>query len=100
MSDTSPTTTPGPEPYRVTDENLDDLASTLAKTMAEVRQHGVILDRLGSEPVPLPATDQQADGAPAAGAAAPSGPTAPPRSSSSPWAARRTPSNSPPSATG
>ncbi|MDX2624058.1 DUF4913 domain-containing protein [Streptomyces sp. WI03-5b] len=71
MSDTSPTTTPGPEPYRVTDENLDDLASTLAKTMAEVRQHGVILDRLGSEPVPLPATDQQADGAPAAGAAGP-----------------------------
>ncbi|MFI5662281.1 DUF4913 domain-containing protein [Streptomyces sp. NPDC051684] len=49
MSDTSPTA-PGPEPFRVSDGDLDDLASTLAKTMAEVRQHGVILDRLGSEP--------------------------------------------------
>lgn len=38
-----------PEPFRVADENLGDLASTLAATMAEVRQHGVILDRLGSE---------------------------------------------------
>lgn len=71
MSDTSPTTAPGPEPFRVTDENLDDLASTLAKTMAEVRQHGVILDRLGSEPEPEPAADQQADGTRAAGAADP-----------------------------
>lgn len=51
MSDTS-TTTPDPEPFRVPDGDLDDLASTLAKTMAEVRQHGVILDRLGSEPAP------------------------------------------------
>ncbi|MFI0721945.1 DUF4913 domain-containing protein [Streptomyces sp. NPDC021224] len=41
---------PVPEPFRVADENLGDLASTLAATMAEVRQHGVILDRLGSEP--------------------------------------------------
>jgi hypothetical protein len=41
---------PEPEPFRVADENLGDLASTLAATMAEVRQHGVILDRLGSEP--------------------------------------------------
>ncbi|MCV2458240.1 DUF4913 domain-containing protein [Streptomyces sp. ICN988] len=49
MSDTSPTT-PGPEPFRVSDDDLDDLASTLARTMAEVRQHGVLLDRLGSEP--------------------------------------------------
>lgn len=39
-----------PEPFRVADGDLDDLASTLTKTMAEVRQHGVILDRLGSEP--------------------------------------------------
>ncbi|QHC21416.1 DUF4913 domain-containing protein [Streptomyces sp. GS7] len=38
-----------PEPFRVADGDLDALASTLAKTMAEVRQHGVILDRLGSE---------------------------------------------------
>jgi hypothetical protein len=44
------TTTPDPEPFRVPDEDLGDLASTLAATMAEVRQHGVILDRLGSEP--------------------------------------------------
>ncbi|KND38316.1 DUF4913 domain-containing protein [Streptomyces acidiscabies] len=39
-----------PEPFRVPDDDLDDLVSTLAKTMAEVRQHGVILDRLGAEP--------------------------------------------------
>lgn len=71
MSDTSPTTAPGPEPFRVSDGDLDDLASTLAKTMAEVRQHGVILDRLGSEPDPLPAVGWPADGAPAAGAADP-----------------------------
>lgn len=71
MSDTSPTATPGPEPYRVSDGDLDDLASTLAKTMAEVRQHGVILDRLGSEPDPVSAAGQRADGAPAAGAADP-----------------------------
>ncbi|MDF6020949.1 hypothetical protein LWJ43_21190 [Streptomyces sp. JH34] len=51
MSDTSKTN-PDPEPFRVPDGDLDDLASTLAKTMAEVRQHGVILDRLGSEPAP------------------------------------------------
>ncbi|MFE7216333.1 DUF4913 domain-containing protein [Streptomyces sp. NPDC057611] len=46
--------TPEPEPFRVPDDDLDDLASTLAKTMAEVRQHGVILDRLSSEPVSAP----------------------------------------------
>ena len=45
---------PEPEPFRVADENLGDLASTLAATMAEVRQHGVILDRLGSEPATPP----------------------------------------------
>ncbi|MGV9318197.1 DUF4913 domain-containing protein [Streptomyces sp. NPDC003660] len=72
MSDISPTTPlPEPEPFRVSDGDLDDLASTLAKTMAEVRQHGVILDRLGSEPDPAPADGRQADGAPAAGAADP-----------------------------
>ncbi|MEU0447538.1 DUF4913 domain-containing protein [Streptomyces tendae] len=49
MPDSSPTT-PGPEPFRASDADLDDLASTLAKTMTEVRQHGVLLDRLGSEP--------------------------------------------------
>ncbi|MGW2056225.1 DUF4913 domain-containing protein [Streptomyces sp. NPDC001840] len=49
MSDPS-TTAPEPEPFRVPDEDLDDLATTLARTMAEVRHHGVILDRLGTEP--------------------------------------------------
>ncbi|MFF4757809.1 DUF4913 domain-containing protein [Streptomyces sp. NPDC001292] len=68
MSDTSPTA-PGPEPFRVSDADLDDLASTLAKTMAEVRQHGAILDRLGSEPESASAAGQQADGAPEAEAA-------------------------------
>ncbi|MER7484550.1 DUF4913 domain-containing protein [Streptomyces sp. NPDC126497] len=66
MPDTSPTT-PGPEPFRVSDGDLDDLASTLAKTMAEVRQHGVLLDRLGSEPES--AAGQPADEAPEAEAA-------------------------------
>ncbi|MFF9893846.1 DUF4913 domain-containing protein, partial [Streptomyces albidoflavus] len=61
MPDTSPTT-PGSEPFRVSDGDLDDLASTLAKTMAEVRQHGVLLDRLGSEPES--AAGQPADAAP------------------------------------
>ncbi|OCC11531.1 DUF4913 domain-containing protein [Streptomyces sp. PTY087I2] len=61
MSNTSPTTA-GPEPFRVADENLDDLASTLAKTMAEVKRHGVILDRLGSEPDPVPPAGQRTDG--------------------------------------
>ncbi|MEV7121193.1 DUF4913 domain-containing protein [Kitasatospora griseola] len=42
--------TPEPEPIRIPDEDLDDLASTLARTIAEVRQHGVLLDRLGAEP--------------------------------------------------
>lgn len=51
MSDSSEITS---EPLRVPDEELDDLASALTKTMAEVRQHGVILDRLGSEPAPPP----------------------------------------------
>jgi hypothetical protein len=37
------------EPFRVPDDDLDDLASTLARTVAEVRQHGVLLDRLSSE---------------------------------------------------
>ncbi|MFF2503573.1 DUF4913 domain-containing protein [Streptomyces sp. NPDC058067] len=66
MPDTSPTS-PVPEPFRVPDGDLEDLASALAKTMAEVRQHGVILDRLGSEPDP--AANQQRDSASAAGAA-------------------------------
>ncbi|MFJ3713041.1 DUF4913 domain-containing protein [Streptomyces sp. NPDC090053] len=68
MSDTS-TTAPDPEPFRVPDGDLDDLASTLAKTMAEVRQHGVILDRLGSEPAPASAELPPPDGVPAALAA-------------------------------
>lgn len=39
-----------PEPIRIPDADLDDLASTLTQTMAEVRKHGVILDRLATEP--------------------------------------------------
>ncbi|MBA4864038.1 DUF4913 domain-containing protein [Streptomyces sp. PSKA54] len=38
------------EPFRLPDGDLDDLASTLARTVAEVRQHGALLDRLSSEP--------------------------------------------------
>ncbi|WP_042419758.1 DUF4913 domain-containing protein [Streptacidiphilus anmyonensis] len=53
MSDPSETT-PAPEPFRIPDDDLDDLASALAKTMAEVKQHGVLLDRLRSEPAPVP----------------------------------------------
>ncbi|MFJ6101876.1 DUF4913 domain-containing protein [Streptomyces sp. NPDC092359] len=72
MSDTTPVTpVPAPEPFRVSDGDLDDLASTLAKTVAEVRQHGVILDRLGSEPAPAPTAGQQGDGAPEAEADSP-----------------------------
>ncbi|MFE7124921.1 DUF4913 domain-containing protein [Streptomyces sp. NPDC057617] len=56
MSDPS-TTAPEPEPFRVPDEDLDDLATTLARTMAEVRHHGVILDRLGTEPPTEPTID-------------------------------------------
>ncbi len=66
MSDTSPTT-PSPEPFRIPDGDLDDLASTLAKTMAEVRQHGALLDRLGSDPVPV--ASQHTDDVPEAEAA-------------------------------
>ncbi|PZT76816.1 MULTISPECIES: DUF4913 domain-containing protein [unclassified Streptomyces] len=52
MSDS--TTASEHDPFRIADEDLDDLASTLARTVSEVRQHGVILDRLGSE-LPSPA---------------------------------------------
>lgn len=61
------TPTPEREPFRVSDEDLGDLASTLAKTIDEVRQHGVILDRLAAEPdpaagggEPAPATTEEA----------------------------------------
>jgi len=60
------TSASGPEPFRVPDDDLDDLASTLAKTMAEVRQHGVILDRLGSEPASTSAALPSAADLPAA----------------------------------
>ncbi|WP_405589811.1 DUF4913 domain-containing protein [Streptomyces sp. NBC_01190] len=73
MSDPT-TVAPEPEPFRVPDENLDDLATTLAATMAEVRQHGVILDRLGSEPDTAAAAARADDTAPdTAAAAAPDG---------------------------
>ncbi|MEV0535841.1 DUF4913 domain-containing protein [Kitasatospora sp. NPDC050463] len=51
MSDDPTTGSTEPEPIRIPDEDLDDLASTLARTIAEVRQHGVLLDRLGADPV-------------------------------------------------
>ena len=60
MSDPSKTI-PDPEPFRIPDGDLDDLASALAKTIAEVRQHGVILDRLGAEPTPAPVKTQPTD---------------------------------------
>ena len=47
---TEPTETSHPQPFRVPDNDLDDLASALAKTVAEVRQHGALLDRLSAEP--------------------------------------------------
>ncbi|MFF3069196.1 DUF4913 domain-containing protein [Kitasatospora sp. NPDC057936] len=50
MSESAPMPgAPEPEPIRIPDEALDDLVSALNRTMAEVRQHGVLLDRLGSE---------------------------------------------------
>lgn len=60
---------PEPEPFRVPDDDLGDLASTLAKTIDEVRHHGVILDRLTAEPEPATAlpTADGAEPAPAAG---------------------------------
>ncbi|MFE7576303.1 DUF4913 domain-containing protein [Streptomyces sp. NPDC057521] len=54
------TSTPEPEPFRIADEDLDDLASILARTVSEVRQHGVILDRLDSE-APAPTDTTQSD---------------------------------------
>ncbi|MGF1425483.1 DUF4913 domain-containing protein [Kitasatospora sp. LaBMicrA B282] len=57
MSDPMPGT-PAPDPIRVPDEDLDDLVSALNRTMAEVRQHGVILDRLGAEPDTWPDAEQ------------------------------------------
>jgi hypothetical protein len=41
---------PDPQPFRLPDSDLDDLAGTLARTVAEVRRHGVLLDRLSTEP--------------------------------------------------
>lgn len=61
------------EPFRVPDDDLDDLASTLAKTMAEVRQHGVLLDRLSSEDA-APSETRRTD-LPATGAEEDTGPT-------------------------
>lgn len=44
-----------PEPFRAAEADLNDLVSCLAKTIAEVREHGVILDRLRTDGTP---TDQ------------------------------------------
>jgi hypothetical protein len=48
------TTAPESEPYRVPDQDLGDLASTLAATAAEVRCHHAILDRLTAETGAMP----------------------------------------------
>jgi hypothetical protein len=55
-----------PEPFRIPDENLDDLATTLAQTMAEVRHHGVILDHLRSDPDNTPPAEPADDPSPQA----------------------------------
>ncbi|OKI25617.1 DUF4913 domain-containing protein [Streptomyces sp. CB03911] len=51
---------PEPESIRLPDDDLDDLVSALHATMAEVRQHGVILDRLASEAEHEPEADTAA----------------------------------------
>ncbi|GHE53949.1 DUF4913 domain-containing protein [Streptomyces sp. P9-2] len=38
-----------PEAFRLADGDLEDLASTLARTVNEVNRHGTLLDRLASE---------------------------------------------------
>ncbi|MEO3750784.1 DUF4913 domain-containing protein [Streptomyces sp. B6B3] len=43
------------EPCRVPDDDLDDLACTLAKVTNQVQQHGAILDRLTAETTATPA---------------------------------------------
>jgi hypothetical protein len=48
------------EPFPVSDDDLEELASTLAKTVAEVRRHGVILDRLDAETVATPVSESTA----------------------------------------
>ena len=62
MSDPT-TSTPEPEPIRIPDEDLDDLATTLARTIAEVREHGLLLDRLGSDPDTAPVPGAEESGA-------------------------------------
>ncbi|WP_441247366.1 DUF4913 domain-containing protein [Kitasatospora sp. McL0602] len=60
---------PSQDPIRIPDEDLNDLASALARTIAEVRQHGVILDHLAAEETPsapapaaeAPPSTEQAD---------------------------------------
>lgn len=71
MSD--PTQGTPEDPFRVPDDDLDDLAVTLAKTMAEVREHGVILDRIRAEG-DAPSETQRAD-LPATEAEEEAGPT-------------------------
>ncbi|MGK4579611.1 DUF4913 domain-containing protein [Kitasatospora sp. HPMI-4] len=54
---------PSENPIRIPDEDLNDLASALARTIAEVRRHGVVLDHLTSEEATT-ATIPMADEAP------------------------------------
>lgn len=55
---------PEPEPFRLPDDSLEDLAASLKRTMAEVREHGSLLDRLAADPAvsPAPADGMGADG--------------------------------------
>jgi len=61
LPDSTPSAEGAPEPFRVPDEDLDTLASTLAKTMEEVREQGVILDWLRTHPEPAPRPAAEAD---------------------------------------
>jgi hypothetical protein len=45
---------PSPDTFRLPDGDLDDLAASLQRTIAEVREHGILLDHLASEPADAP----------------------------------------------
>jgi hypothetical protein len=45
---------PGSNAFQLPDGDLDDLAASLQRTIAEVREHGTLLDRLASEPADDP----------------------------------------------
>ncbi|WP_167349768.1 hypothetical protein [Kitasatospora purpeofusca] len=99
-----PTTgAPEPEPIRIPEEDLDDLASALARTIAEVGQHGVLLDRLGTDPFggeePNPAEAEPEGPTALFILAIASGPTGPPPLSSTAGPAPSDGATAPPSPT-